>query len=138
MSISSQTMTLHRNGRADTRVSYPFARILSVAEAQRAYQEIRQWTGYKRTPLLELAAAAERIGVRRVFYKDEAPRFGLGSFKALGGAYAVARLLQDLTSERLDTDLTRGITVACASDGNHGRSVAAGAKRKLPVQGAPG
>jgi len=75
-------------------------------------------------------------------YKDEASRFGLGSFKALGGAYAVAKLLQGLLSQQLERpvslgelvagthrNLTRSITVACASDGNHGRSVAAGAQR---------
>ena len=75
--------------------------------------------------------------------KDEAARFGLGSFKALGGAYAVAMLLADALSRRgvaasaTSTDLTAGhyrhateaITVTCATDGNHGRSVAWGASR---------
>jgi diaminopropionate ammonia-lyase len=75
--------------------------------------------------------------VGEVLYKDEGGRFGLGSFKALGGAYAV--LLQLLahiereTGERADSaalargeyrELTAGITVSCATDGNHGRSVA--------------
>ena len=32
--------------------------------------------------------------------KDESGRFGLGSFKALGGAYAVARLLIAGLAER--------------------------------------
>lgn len=36
---------------------------------------------------------ARRFGVAGVFYKDESERFGLKSFKALGGTYAVYRLL---------------------------------------------
>jgi diaminopropionate ammonia-lyase len=76
-------------------------------------------------------------------YKDEASRFGLGSFKALGGAYAVMRLLQAELARRgvanaataaeladgTHKDATRAITVTCATDGNHGRSVAWGAQR---------
>ena len=36
---------------------------------------------------------AKETGVSSIFYKDENPRFSLKSFKALGGAYAVANLL---------------------------------------------
>ena len=75
--------------------------------------------------------------------KDEATRFGLGSFKALGGAYAVAWVLaaelarRGVASEARSADLatggyrhtTEGITVTCATDGNHGRAVAWGAQR---------
>jgi diaminopropionate ammonia-lyase len=79
--------------------------------------------------------------VAAVHYKDEGGRFGLGSFKALGGAYAVARLLcrelgarlgRTLTTQDLLTPALRAlcadITVTCATDGNHGRSVAWGAQ----------
>ena len=86
-------------------------------------------------------AAASRVGAVR--YKDEGGRFGLGSFKALGGAYAVMRLLQAELARRgvanaataaelmegKFKDATRAITVTCATDGNHGRSVAWGAQR---------
>jgi diaminopropionate ammonia-lyase len=136
------TFALHRNARAAEREAYAFNDILSVAEGQRAYQEIRNWRGYAPTPLRDLTGMAIRAGVARVLYKDEGSRFGLGSFKALGGAYAVARLLQHLLSGQLErpvsvdelasgaySEITRHITVACASDGNHGRSVASGAKR---------
>jgi diaminopropionate ammonia-lyase len=134
--------SLHRNLLATKRRPYALTDVLSVAAARRAYEDIRQWQGYAPTPLRDLKGAAGRAGVRRVFYKDEASRLGLASFKALGGAYAVARMLQSLLSERLERQVsmeelasgaherfTRTITVACASDGNHGRSVAAGAKR---------
>jgi diaminopropionate ammonia-lyase len=135
------TFSLYRNERAAARGSYPFADVLSAAEARCAHEEIRRWPRYAPTPLLNLQEAAARAGVRRVFYKNEAPRFGLGSFKALGGAYAVAQLLQSRLGHDLHRrveaqelmsgahrDITSRITVACASDGNHGRSVAAGAK----------
>jgi diaminopropionate ammonia-lyase len=83
---------------------------------------------------------ARAAGVAALHYKDEAHRFALGSFKALGGAYAVLRLLQDaLAAEGIEAtaaDLIAGrhrdrvaaITVCCATDGNHGRSVAWGAR----------
>jgi diaminopropionate ammonia-lyase len=138
----SGTFALYRNVRAAARSAYGFAHILSLADATRAFDEIRQWQGYAPTPLRDLSGLATRVGVQRVLYKDEAFRFGLGSFKALGGAYAVAQLLQQLLSRRLrrsvssseltdpqHTQCIRDVTVACASDGNHGRSVAAGARR---------
>ncbi|MGQ3293494.1 MAG: diaminopropionate ammonia-lyase, partial [Shinella sp.] len=68
-------------------------------------------------------------------------RLGLGSFKALGGAYAVIRLVLEKAGERLGRTVdiaalrapevaavARTMTFACATDGNHGRSVAQGAE----------
>jgi len=88
-----------------------------------ARAEISRWPGYAPTPLRSLAEVARSTGVARVDYKDESGRFGLGSFKALGGAYAVGRRIG--ASGRP----ARDIVVTCATDGNHGRSVAWGAKR---------
>ena len=73
---------------------------LDAAVMDRAQAEISGWTGYAPTPLHELPEIAELTGVARVVYKDEAARFGLGSFKALGGAYAVACLLYTSPSPR--------------------------------------
>jgi diaminopropionate ammonia-lyase len=115
--------------------------ILSYEAFLTAQREIGSWEGYSPTPLRELPRLAEALGVRQILFKDEGSRFGLGSFKALGGAYAVFRLLQkeirartghdvsasDLVSGKL-ADVTSGITVTCATDGNHGRSVAWGAR----------
>lgn len=74
-------------------------------------------------------------GVERVLMKDESDRFGLGSFKALGGAYGVARVLESLggglplpSSPHAKPQPYSTVTVTCASDGNHGRSVAWGAR----------
>jgi diaminopropionate ammonia-lyase len=84
-----------------------------------AHDAISAWPDYQPTPLRGLPALARTIGVDALYYKDEASRFGLGSFKALGGAYAVQRLVED----------GAGDTFATATDGNHGRAVAWGARR---------
>jgi diaminopropionate ammonia-lyase len=81
---------------------------------------ITAWPGYTPTPLLALPGLAAAMGVAGIHLKDESGRFGLKSFKALGGAYAVQRQVA-LHGP--------GITVTCATDGNHGRSVAWGAQR---------
>ncbi len=91
---------------------------------------------YRPTDLIRI----EHRGVT-VMVKDESTRFGLGSFKALGGVHAVAQLIleevEEQTSSRPDieniqSDTVRKIaatqTYVCASAGNHGLSVAAGAQ----------
>jgi diaminopropionate ammonia-lyase len=101
--------------------------VLPAAGFRRAKAEITGWEGYARTPLRDLPDLAVSAGVAAIRMKDEASRFGLGSFKALGGAYAVANLLRDAVSR---SGATAGsVTVTCATDGNHGRSVAWGAQR---------
>lgn len=69
---------------------------------------------------------AAHCGVARVCYKDESTRLGLGAFKALGGAYAVADLIKAKADEGISPN---EITVTTATDGNHGRSVAWGAQQ---------
>ncbi|MDM0029997.1 diaminopropionate ammonia-lyase [Variovorax saccharolyticus] len=114
---------------------------LSLEAVATALGEIERWPGYAVTPLLELPGMAAQAGLGRIFYKDEGERFGLGSFKALGGAYAVLRLLQQAVASRLGSspdsaalaagahrDIVSAMTVTCATDGNHGRSVAWGAR----------
>src|SRR5579859_7191606 len=59
-----------------------------------ARAEIASWPYYAPTPLHSLADLARESDVAAILYKDESQRFGLRSFKALGGAYAVLRLIQ--------------------------------------------
>lgn len=93
------------------------------------------------TPLRSLPALAHELAVGSIHVKDESYRLGLGSFKALGGSYAVVRLVLEEATRKLgrpidisDIDapavrsIAHGLTVGCATDGNHGRSVAAGAQ----------
>lgn len=132
---------IFRNAAASRRGAYRFGNLLSLKRAEQAREEIGLCPLYQPTPLLALADVAAAAGVETIWYKDESPRFGLGSFKALGGAYAVAKLLQESISQRIVRtvslhdvargryqELTSQITVTCATDGNHGRSVAAGAQ----------
>ena len=99
--------------------------ILNHEGFEAARREICAWPGYAPTPLVELPGLAGASGLGAVWYKDEGGRFGLGSFKALGGAYAVKTLLaRKAAAGRAAAD----ITVCSATDGNHGRSVAWGAQ----------
>jgi diaminopropionate ammonia-lyase len=121
----------------------PGVTILTAGGFRRAKAAITGWAGYAPTPLLDLPQLAAGAGVASVRIKHEGGRFGLGSFKALGGAYAVSNLLTaelarhgvalsaaavDLANGRFRHQ-TEAITVTCATDGNHGRSVAWGAQR---------
>jgi diaminopropionate ammonia-lyase len=114
--------------------------ILNDAGFGEARRCIGAWPGYAPTPLVALSGLAAEAGVAAIHYKDEAGRFGLGSFKALGGAYAVARVIlaraeaagmaltmEDVVAGR-GGEAARDLTVCCATDGNHGRSVAWGAR----------
>jgi diaminopropionate ammonia-lyase len=116
-------------------------RLFDEADFATARRIISHWPGYGETPLHSLDRLASMAGVSDVHYKDESERFGLRSFKPLGGAYAVTRLLAREIARRggspVDTDaicrgayqdITRQITVTAATDGNHGRSVAWGAR----------
>ncbi len=117
--------------------------VLPAGGFRRAKAAITAWAGYAPTPLHDLSPVAAAAGVACLRMKDEGHRFGLGSFKALGGAYAVGNLLAKELSRRAIAnaansadladgryaDATRSVTVTCATDGNHGRSVAWGAAR---------
>ncbi|KAL1620797.1 hypothetical protein SLS56_009463 [Neofusicoccum ribis] len=108
-----------------------------------AVHEIRSWPEYEPQPLRTLPNLASQVGISKLFFKDESKRFGttLGSFKALGAPYAVYRILADAvhasagvypSSAQLRSgqyrDMTQGVTVCVATDGNQGRGLAYGAK----------
>ncbi|RBI83784.1 PLP-dependent lyase/thiolase [Rhodosalinus halophilus] len=78
------------------------------------------------TPLVESPRLAARAGAARLFLKDERGRMGLGSFKALGAAYAIAQEAA-AAGGPWETALA-GRSFVTASAGNHGLSVAAGAR----------
>lgn len=134
---------LHHNLQAERAGEYGPAHraALNPEEAEAARLEIATWPGFAPTPLVSLPGLAAAAGLGSVAYKDEGGRFGLRSFKALGGAYAVYRLLAreaertgagPVTAASLAAgkhpDLTSRVSVCCATDGNHGRSVAWGAQ----------
>ena len=110
-----------------------------------AAAEVERFLGHRdnhaETPLHALPGLAAELGIGAIHVKDEGQRLGLGSFKALGGSYAVIRLVLEEASRRLGRAVDVGelhgpavravaadMTVTCATDGNHGRSVAQGAQ----------
>tara|TARA_Y100000590_G_scaffold435805_1_gene555643 strand:+ start:807 stop:1934 length:1128 start_codon:yes stop_codon:yes gene_type:complete len=92
---------------------------LSSKEIDNAYKSISKWKGYTPTPLISLNKLSKELNLKNIFYKNEHKRFDLKSFKALGGAYAVEKVAKG----------DKEIVVSTATAGNHGRSVAWGAKR---------
>jgi diaminopropionate ammonia-lyase len=88
--------------------------------------------GYAPTALTDVPALAARLGVGRVFVKDESRRLGLPAFKVLGASWAVARVVarRSGTPAPLTLDALRAaaradpVTLVTATDGNHGRAVA--------------
>jgi len=114
---------------------------LSVAAAAEVERFLSFRDNHAETPLQNLDNLAVELGVAAIHIKDESQRLGLGSFKALGGSYAVIRLVLEEASRRLGhrvdiadlhapevSGIAKGMTFACATDGNHGRSVAQGAQ----------
>jgi diaminopropionate ammonia-lyase len=110
---------------------------LTPEDTARAAAAIQSWPGYAATPLVPLPGVARALGIAGLWYKDESHRFGVGSFKPVGGGYAVmqvvAREVSRLTGAPVDAStllsggyapIAAGVTVACATDGNHGRAVA--------------
>ncbi|TCK99261.1 diaminopropionate ammonia-lyase [Shimia isoporae] len=79
----------------------------------------------KETPLADVSSNGS---VGALWVKDERSRMGLGSFKALGAAYVIARQAWDASNGEPDAESLIGRTYVTASAGNHGMSVAAGAR----------
>jgi diaminopropionate ammonia-lyase len=131
------------NPRADANQTYPAAlrQILSHQGFLAAKQVIETLPLYATTPMHRLKGLAASLGIAELYVKDESTRFGLRAFKGVGGAYAVYRLLQaraerlglsnctvqDLLDRR-QPEVADGLTVCCATTGNHGRSLARAAQ----------
>ncbi|KAA9006859.1 pyridoxal-phosphate dependent enzyme [Histidinibacterium aquaticum] len=83
---------------------------------------------HEETPMREVPDLATACGVSRLHLKDESGRMGLGSFKALGAAFVIAREAAEVANgAEIGPDTLTGRTYVAASAGNHGLSVAAGA-----------
>src|SRR6266851_10023211 len=102
---------------------------------------LKECPRHQPTPLYGLANLAERLGLGEIRVKDESQRFGFGAFKALGGVLAVYSELSGAIGKACHAsttfadamngkhrEITSKFTFTTASSGNHGRSVAAGAK----------
>lgn len=92
--------------------------------AERVAELLAKCPAAGETPLVDASALAP---VAQLWVKDERSRMGLGSFKALGAAYVIARQAVEV-SETPASDTLKGRIYVTASAGNHGMSVAAGAR----------
>lgn len=95
----------------------------------------RRLPGYAPTPLVDAPSLAGRLGVGRMWVKNESSRLGLPAFKMLGASWATYRALAERLGDTLEpwstVDELRErvaallpMTLAAATDGNHGRAVA--------------
>lgn len=85
------------------------------------------------TPLVDVPDLAVRLGISALYFKDERARMGLGSFKALGAAFSIAKAAHAQIGDQIAIPANAAIALkghvyATASAGNHGLSVAAGAR----------
>lgn len=134
---------LIRNQHADYRkpLETVDAETLGTDAAEAVERFLLHRPNHRATPLRALPALAGELGIGAIHLKDEGFRLGLGSFKALGGAYAVIRLVLEEAEKQLGRPLgitelhspevakiSSAMTFGCATDGNHGRSVAQGAQ----------
>lgn len=116
------------------------AEALGITGGDRAERYLKAREDHAETPLHALPTLADELGIAALHVKDEGQRLGLGSFKALGGAYAVIRLVLEEAGKRLGRavdvaeigdarvrEIASDMIFVCATDGNHGRSVAQGA-----------
>lgn len=102
------------------------AALFPLADAAAVAALLQRCPAHAPTPLRDAAALAARLGVGRLWLKDERARMGLGSFKALGAAHVIAREAAATGADDLRHAL-QGRVYVTASAGNHGLSVAAGA-----------
>jgi diaminopropionate ammonia-lyase len=122
------------------RIPYPseLRSLMSIERAHESRRWLSQWSDLARdaTPLYYLPGLAGKLGIARLSVKDESVRSPLGSFKALGAPIAlvrqVLRLHPDLDPSSVlrgrYADRLKGYTVISATDGNHGRGLAAAAR----------
>lgn len=127
------------NARA-ARTPYPdeLRSIINMERAQEGRRWLAPWSGIAReaTPLRELPGLARALNVARFSVKDESLRSPLGSFKALGAPIALVRLILRRYPEFHPADILAGryaaslaaCTLISATDGNHGRGLAAAAR----------
>ena len=109
-----------------------------IADHQPVMTMLAQCPVYAETTMHDMSAMATELGTAKLWVKDESTRMGLGSFKALGGSYAILCLLL----EQAGLDITQPVdlqdshfrkvaaatTFVCATAGNHGLSVAAASR----------
>ncbi|KAK1985749.1 tryptophan synthase beta subunit-like PLP-dependent enzyme [Colletotrichum cereale] len=107
-----------------------------VADASLAQAFHQKLPSFAKTPLVSLDDLAQELGVRAVYLKDESNRLGLPAFKILGASWGTYRAITTYLSLPADAPIGQvakaaqqhSISLYAATEGNHGRAVAAMAK----------
>ena len=113
-------------------VGFDGAKSAIPTDSEAVFKLLRHCPVYTESPLTQESNLATYLNVCDLYCKDERTRMGLGSFKALGAAYVIAKQAYDKIGddvfdiEKAKTALS-GITFVSSSAGNHGLSIAAGA-----------
>ena len=119
---------------------YPAAlrELMNIAAAKESRRTLSAWTGLLAgpTPLWDMPNLAQRLGVGSVRIKDESARSALGSFKVLGAPIALVKVIVKRLALAVPSDVLTGtyasmlddLVVISATDGNHGRALAAAAQ----------
>ncbi len=114
--------------------------VLSLAAGRQARECLKVWSmlSPRPTPAWPLPHLARSLGIAAITLKDESERSSLGSFKALGAPFALIQLVlrrwpeESWTPARLFAgayaDVLKDFVVISATDGNHGRALAAAAQ----------
>ena len=114
--------------------------VLGLAHGRAARERLATWSGLSQhpTPEWSLPGLAKALGVASLAVKDESKRSSLGSFKALGAPNALIKLVLRRWPERdwsaaglfagRHAEALKDFVVISATDGNHGRALAAAAQ----------
>lgn len=132
--------TFERVNRAERFFENPGARQFTSAAPNRSPLDFhRRLPGYAPSRLVEAPQTAASLGLAKLWVKDESNRLGLPAFKILGASWATVQAVRQRLRERTGTNVDewetlddlakqlaplRPMTLACATDGNHGRAVA--------------
>jgi N-carbamoyl-L-amino-acid hydrolase len=131
----------HLNAHADHRgYDAQLQQVLSLRACRAARERLATWSRLSAdpTPDWSLPGLAAALGVASITVKDESRRSSLGSFKALGAPNALIDLVLRRWPDRAWTagdlfagrhaEVLKGFVVISATDGNHGRALAAAAQ----------
>ncbi len=121
----SDAARLDLNARARGAPAAPTVPVFDARAAAAAQQTVSRWPGYAPTRLHGLSHWARGLDVASLTVKHEGSRFGVGSFKALGPPYALAREIE----RRRAAGAAGPFTAVAATSGNHGRALSWGAAR---------